>query len=319
MTKKFEKNSNGVYEDSINSVVKEGTYFNDAAIIPMVQYQVYGLDNVWFWDNEGLNYTYDGTPSVISVVPNTTTYNYYIVKSTNIPTYYYGVGEYSWGEGVSEIPDSGTSSGTKDDSVLKKENVGKYYAETIDGNTKYYPVEGTYSFISTTVKPEAKIESTEKPESASLATLGKWYAVNVTVKYLDEYTPANATEADSITNTVPDNIDSAAVDTKYREAVVYTNYEFNKYGVVPTNTQVKVNITPNTTLIAKYPGAIVTIDGKEYDLAKLATITATTNEGVTTYSATPKDLVLNMNKNHTISINWVWGSVVETFRIICNQ
>ena len=41
-------------------------------LVPSVFYQVFGLDNTWFWDDEGLNYVFDsGTKEVDGTkVPN---------------------------------------------------------------------------------------------------------------------------------------------------------------------------------------------------------------------------------------------------------
>ena len=170
----FELNEEGVYVDYINTDDEKeaitngkGTQFFDAAIIPTVQYQVYGLDNVWFWDDEGQNYT-----------------------------------------GV--------------------------------------PVEN----------PSANI---------------------------DLWRPG------SLRRSLPTTSD------------VTTPYEFNKYQS-SYGKMARVTITPSQTLKERYPYAVVTINGKEYDLK---------------YLNNPIDLY--MDKDYKISINWVWGSVVETFRIICNK
>lgn len=78
----------------------------------------------------------------------------------------------------------------------------------------------------------------------------------------------------------------------------YENYEANKYGVTKLMEELEVTITPNETLKSTYPGAIVKIDGKEYDLAIL-----------------DQPVKLLMSKDHRISIMWA-KDLVETFRII---
>ena len=77
----------------------------------------------------------------------------------------------------------------------------------------------------------------------------------------------------------------------------YSKIEANKYGYAEG--VVKVQITVSEQLAETYPAAIVNIDGKEYDLAKL-------NEPIDFY----------MNKNHRISIFWNVSELVETFRVV---
>ena len=72
----------------------------------------------------------------------------------------------------------------------------------------------------------------------------------------------------------------------------------NKYGKPDWNTVVTVTITASEALAEEYPEAIVSIDGKEHDLA---------------YIAEPFDLY--MSSNHRISIFWAPG-LVETFRVV---
>ena len=184
----FELNEEGVYVDYINTDDEKeaitngkGTQFFDAAIIPTVQYQVYGLDNVWFWDDEGQNYTGVPEGSDISI-------------------------------------------------------------QTVDSNSNG--------------------SETEEP---------------------DEGGDGEGNEEEDTTSDVT------------------TPYEFNKYQS-SYGKMARVTITPSQTLKERYPYAVVTINGKEYDLK---------------YLNNPIDLY--MDKDYKISINWVWGSVVETFRIICNK
>ena len=78
----------------------------------------------------------------------------------------------------------------------------------------------------------------------------------------------------------------------------YPNYEFNKYGKTKNMEEVTVTITADSTLSSEYPQALVSIDGKYYDLK---------------YIKNP--VKLYMNKSHRISIEWAPG-LTETFRII---
>ena len=88
----------------------------------------------------------------------------------------------------------------------------------------------------------------------------------------------------------------AIVDAEDPEKT-YDKIEANKYGYAEG--VVKVQITVSEQLAEAYPAAIVNIDGKEYDLAKL-------NEPIDFY----------MNKNHRISIFWNVSELVETFRVV---
>lgn len=76
----------------------------------------------------------------------------------------------------------------------------------------------------------------------------------------------------------------------------YSNFEGNKYGKAVG--VVTVRVTPNASLAETYPYALVTIDGKEYDLKKL-----------------DNDFVFDMQRDHFIDIHWA-GDVVESFRIV---
>ena len=234
---------NGKYVDYVYSKEEEeeitsgtGTHFFDATIIPTVQYQVYGLDNVWFWDNEGQNYTYNKANSQIEVKAATPT----TVTTLSFEAYA-GLTEGDTVKGVIENMTASTE-------VPAGAAIGDIYAdkEASESDISYFKVKGTESQV-------------------------------------------------------------------YEE---YSNYEFNKYGKVNNNTSVIVKITPAADLVKLYPNAIVTINGKEHDLGYLATIDASDPENIT---STPKSIELVMDKDYRISINWVWGSIVETFRIICNR
>ena len=92
-----------------------------------------------------------------------------------------------------------------------------------------------------------------------------------------------------------DKVSSIAIEP------VYSNYQFNKYGVAEKNEEVKVTITVNDDLKSSNPLATVAIDGKIYDLARLDTAV---------------DFV--MDKDHKISIYWS-ESLVESFRIVAKK
>lgn len=77
-------------------------------------------------------------------------------------------------------------------------------------------------------------------------------------------------------------------------------YEFNKYGEIKPDSKIYVTLVLNNTLKGMYPQATINVDGKDYNL------------GHTTMS-------FCMNKDHRIQINWVYGVLVETFRITCNR
>lgn len=79
-------------------------------------------------------------------------------------------------------------------------------------------------------------------------------------------------------------------------------YEYNKYGVITSNSEVKVELTLAQALISEYPTVTVNVDGKDYDKGT----------GTKTY-------IFTMSKDHRININWVYGEIVETFRITCNR
>ena len=65
---------------------------------------------------------------------------------------------------------------------------------------------------------------------------------------------------------------------------------------------VEATFTVSEDLAALYPKAIVSIDGKEYTLGVL-------DSPITFY----------MNRDHRISINWIWNELVETFLIIARR
>lgn len=79
----------------------------------------------------------------------------------------------------------------------------------------------------------------------------------------------------------------------------YPNYEVNKYGLTKDMEVVKVTISPSEKLKSQYPDALVSIDGKFYDLGILE-----------------KSIELYMDRDHKISIIWSTSELVESFRIV---
>lgn len=73
-------------------------------------------------------------------------------------------------------------------------------------------------------------------------------------------------------------------------------------GELVSSDVVEVTITPSADLKKLHPGALVSIDGKEYTLGVL-------NSPITLY----------MNRDHRISINWIHNELVETFLIIAKR
>ena len=201
-----------------NGVITEGTYFNDAAIIPSLEYQVYGIDKAWFWDNEGISYNYGDEKSNITIT---------VPVETVTKTYYSIVDN----EGTKEL----------------SEPIENPTPEQVEGATKI------------------------KNTSADLSNFS-----NDDIVYTEEKTTS--------------------------EVEITDPYEYNKYGNLKPFDVISVTIEPNSTLVGKFPNAIVVIDGKDYDLKYL-------NNPITFY----------MDRDHKISIKWIWGSCVETFRIICNR
>jgi hypothetical protein len=114
---------------------REGTHFFDATIIPTVQYQVYGLDNVWFWDNEGQNYTYNKTNSQIEVKAATPT----IVTTLSFEAYT----EFAEGDTVKGVIENMTAS----TEVPAGAAIGDIYAdkEASESGISYFKVKGTES------------------------------------------------------------------------------------------------------------------------------------------------------------------------------
>jgi hypothetical protein len=73
-------------------------------------------------------------------------------------------------------------------------------------------------------------------------------------------------------------------------------------GELVSSDVVEVTITPSADLKTLHPGALVSIDGKEYTLGVLT-----------------NPITLYMNRDHRISINWIHNELVETFLIIARR
>lgn len=345
----FDLNEEGVYVDYINTDEEKeaitngkGTQFFDAAIIPTVQYQVYGLDNAWFWDDEGQNYT--GVPEGSDILVQTvvgTRKSYYSVNNLND-----GDGKTSLNPGT-PLPDA-PSGKTKELSREKRlddinlndpddpnypddgtdPSVGDIYYQGDETNGyQYIEVKGSMGEsngddLTETEKKNAKklLEDPEPEEGDGGEGDERTYEAPVDAKkgevFYNEktvYSPSDE-EGDGAKSgrkggsaRAGKNGDDALTDLGDEgdegdtTSDVTTPYEFNKYQS-SYGKMAKVTITPSQTLKSRYPYAVVTINGKEYDLK---------------YLNNPIDLY--MDKDYKISINWVWGSVVETFRIICNK
>ena len=307
----------------------EGTHFFDANIIPTVQYQVFGLDNVWFWDDEGQNYS--EVPSGSEILVQT-------VVGTR--TRYYNVDELNNGDGVqtgTTLPDVGQGK-TKELGEGKRvrdinlndpddpnyptdgdPSVGDvYYTESDNEGTteyEYIEVEGTMTKVDNPTSEEKnrakKLTSTPEPETGGEDYQAPINSKKGEVYYSEEEILSPEEDGDggdpkSGSKNTREGKDgtpkpSEPGDEGDDEETAMTPYEFNKYLSEPGKVA-KVTITPSAELSREYPYAIVTINGKEYDLNYLN-----------------KPLELYMDRDYRISINWLWGQVVETFRIICNR
>ena len=81
-----------------------------------------------------------------------------------------------------------------------------------------------------------------------------------------------------------------------------TTLTLNPATELKSSDTVVATFTVSEDLAALYPKAIVSIDGKEYTLGVL-------DSPITFY----------MNRDHRVSINWIWNELVETFRIIARR
>lgn len=99
------------------------------------------------------------------------------------------------------------------------------------------------------------------------------------------------------------NLLKSTVTFTLPEGNEYGDLGDNKYGYAVGN--VTVTITPNATMKENYPSAIVNIDGKEFDLARLDT-----------------GIVFDMTaKDHFVDIHWspLDPNVTESIRIVANR
>lgn len=308
MTKKFEL-TDGKYVDDQITVDEKDTYFKVADIIPSVMYQVYGLDNIWFWDNEGLNYNYSDLASSIK-----------IQVVNGITKTYKKVGDLTLDDSEATTGGTKVDSFPAEDAAPEGAKVGDlYYTESSETTYEYKKVvEGELVEATETDYDEAeegkKSDVTEWPTVTAedngnvyrMATTTVTRVYKVTVGTLGEATETTggtelpewpAQDAAPEGSQTDDLFYVATPSYEPAEATDAEPYEYNKYGKEPSGKEIHVTLTPNETLVSEYPGAIISINGKEYDL------------GHTVFN-------LVMDRDYRISINWVWGQVVETFRII---
>ena len=247
----------------------EGTYFHDAAIIPTVMYQVYGIEKPWFWDDEGQNYN--------PINPNGSSIKIQVVTGTERT--YYEVGELSLGDEVTglETAPKGGINVTEDD---YPEDLTDYKV----GDVFYKEVKGEPGAASTYKSKTVEAELT-KVEGPSTVTSNKGLITD------DTAAPEGSVEGDVYYT------ETEVLEPFKSPQDGLDPYEFNKYlGEAKT---IYVTIEPSETLAEQYPLAIVTVNGKEHDLAYL-------NNPIKLY----------MDKEYRISIQWSWGTIVETFRVL---
>lgn len=143
----------------------------------------------------------------------------------------------------------------------------------------------------------------ENPSTYSYKTVGA--SLTATTAEADlkatkgEITSTSAAPAGSVTGEVFYYITETLTPA---EATNSTAYEYNKYGEIKPNAKIYVTLALNATLKSTYSTATINIDGKDYDL------------GLDT-----KTIAFTMDKDHKIQINWVYGTLVETFRIVCKR
>lgn len=257
------------------------TYFVDAEIIPNVYYQIYGFDKVFCHDDEGANYSFSTTASIIK-----------IQTVTGVERNYYQVGALSLSEPVENqetAPKNAIMVETLPESVPENAKVGDVYCVEISEEETT-----TYSYKTVTAEfSENTLDIDDEHDYDIIRINFKGYiADNTTV-------PAGAKEGNvycvvtEILDPTSDELDSAENAKPY---------EYNKYGKIKPNSKIYVTLELNETLKGKYQDATINIDGKDYDLGIDGTA-----------------IDFTMNKDHKIQINWVYGKVVETFRFICNR
>ena len=245
----------------------EGTYFHDATIIPTVMYQVYGIEKPWFWDDEGRNYN--------PVNPNGSSIKIQVV--TGIQRTYYEVGSLELGDevtGLTTAPEGGTKTESDYPDPLPEDcKVGDVF---------YKEVAGAQESDSTTYSSKTVKATLTEAEGAVTSYKG---LITDT-----ENAPAGSQEGDIYCY-------EAEILDPAEDPQTVTPYEFNKYH--GDSKTIYVTIDPSIALKELHPFAIVTVNGKEYDLKYLE-----------------NPIKLYMDREYKISIQWDWGTTVETFRIL---
>jgi hypothetical protein len=275
----MDENKKKVYTEA---EINQHASFYDAEIIPNVYYQVYGFDKVYCHDDEGMDYEFNETPgSTIKIqVVTETTKTYYQVGALTL-----GDDE---SEALNEIPTGakkfgeGSAYPTDAELITDGAKVGDVYYTIIEGTSATYKTKTvTASFSDTTldINTEAGYETI------------RTHLVGETAS--DSTVPAGAKKDDvyyTITETlVPD------------PATATEPYEYNKYGDIKLNSKVYATVTLSSDLLSEYPTVTINVDGKDYG------------------KFTDKTFTFYMDKDHKIQINWVYGKIVETFRITCNR
>jgi hypothetical protein len=132
-------------------------------------------------------------------------------------------------------------------------------------------------------------ELQENPTTTTVGILNEIVKVGVKVEETTTYTYykcTKITETPNLTSTITIKKGS---DNDYKGELVSSDV-------------VEVTIAPSADLKTLHPGALVSIDGKEYTLGVLT-----------------NPITLYMNRDHRISINWIHNELVETFLIIARR
>ncbi len=258
------------------------TYFVDAEILKNVYYQVYGFDKVYCHDDEGANYRFNNTnKSNIQIqIVTATTNTYYQVDTPSLGAEV---------ENQSAAP-AGAIMVESYPNDLTDAKVGDIYCiETVTPGQDEEP--DTYSYNYKTVTASFKGTTLDITNSTDYETIRTHFKGNAASSLT---VPAGA-KADDVYCVVTETLTPA-------EAADSTAYEYNKYGEIKPNSKIYVTIDVNDTLKSTYTDATITIDGKDYDLGL---------DG--------KTITFTMDKDHKIQINWVYGVLVESFRITCKR
>ena len=127
------------------------------------------------------------------------------------------------------------------------------------------------------------------PTTTTEGTLDEIVKVGVEAEETTTYTYYKCTEITETPNSTSTIKIKKGSDNDYKGELVSSDV-------------VEVTITPSADLKKLHPGALVSIDGKEYTLGVLA-----------------NPITLYMNRDHRISINWIHNELVETFLIIAKR